>query len=99
MNLSGKNISWFRGLITRFTFPRRKNFDSLGSPEGGIIPRHVFINFEKIYPQKGKAPWSHSGLVDGLSNFIKFNDSSFKFPGTISISVCVGVLKACTILR
>ena len=40
MNMSGKNISWLRGLIKRFFFPMNmsgKIFDTMGVPGGGYI--------------------------------------------------------------
>ena len=48
MNMFGKNISWYRGPIKRFTFPRHVHWTRLGkflipwrSPEGRTFPRQV----------------------------------------------------------
>ena len=53
MNMSGKNISWFRGPIKRFFF-RGKNLTPWGSVEGGTFPRHVNQNFRKLIARKEK---------------------------------------------
>ena len=76
MNMSGKFISWFWGPIKRFIFPRHVHWTCLGKfltswgPRRGVHFPDMFIKFEKIYPQRGKALSSQSGLVDCLSNFI-----------------------------
>ena len=91
MNMSGKYISWFRGPIKRFIFPRHVHWTCLGkflipwgSPEGGTFPRHVHQkhqkNFYPVFFLMGVV-WVMVGLGVWSSNTTLFHDEKLAFFG------------------